>query len=205
MIHYSVFDRMADDPQYDPTPLRSGMLNPYTDQRVNFRVWYGPGQEKEYTSLHDARLAAEHQPGKLKKEQQRTFIVYANQKFPSSRVLVSPEEQYQFIIDQDQRWFDGGVDASPRGWLPESAEKLAWYKKLFIGAAEEDRRHPEAESLEVLGIVNRNDQQLVRLTQHLDSPWSPTEAGEFYAFPNDLMSKYGNNLGAIQLAIKRTV
>jgi len=203
LIHHSVFDRMVDDPQYDPVALRSHMINPYTDEKVNFRVWYSAAKLVEYADLNDAKLAAAHHPAALKKGQSRSFTVYANQKFSSSRVLVKAGEKYQFAIDLDQRWFDGPVTANPKGWLKESEAELAWYSKLFIKAAESHRRHPKAKWFEVLGSVNRNDQQPVRLTEYLQKPWEARESGELYAFPNDLEDKYGNNLGSLQVSIKR--
>lgn len=203
LIHRSVFDRMVDDPQYDPVALRSHMVNPYTDETVPFRVWYGAEQSPEVAHLHDAELAATHHPTVLKQGQSRSFTVYANQKFSDSRVLVKPGEKYRFDIDLEQRWFDGPVKASPRGWLKESEEQLRWYGKLFSHAVEGQRRHPDAAWFEVIGTVNRDDHQPIKLIDYLDTPWEVRESGEFFAFPNDLDSKYGNNLGTIQVSIKR--
>ncbi len=193
---------MVDDPEYDPAALRSRMMNPYTGQEVNFRAWYGPGQETEYGTLHDAKLAAVHQPAELKKGTVRQFTVYANQKYTGSRVLVQKGEKYRFDIDLSQTWFDGNMIATPLGWQEKSKKALEWYKKLFIKAAEDERRHPEAEWFEILGTVNRKEQNLIRITQFIHETWEAEESGEFYAFPNDLMSKYGNNLGTIQVAIR---
>jgi len=203
LIHHCVFDRMVDDPDYDPVPLRSRMLNPYTGETVKFRVWYGPGHEVEYDSLVDAKLAAAHNPSPLEKGEARQFCVYANQKFSGSRVLIRKGQKYQFDIDPGQVWFDGDIPATPTGWQKKSKKAMEWHKKLFIKAVEDNRRHPDAEWFEVIGTVNRNDENLLRITQFTSEPWEAKESGEFYAFPNDLVSKYGNNLGSIQVSIKR--
>jgi len=121
----------------------------------------------------------------------------------ASRVLVRKGQKYQFDIDPGQIWFDGDIPATPGGWQKKSKKAMEWYKKLFVKAAEGNRRHPDAEWFEVIGTVNRNDNGLLRITQFTGEPWEAKESGEFYAFPNDLMSKYGNNLGSIQVAIKR--
>jgi len=203
LLHHSVFDRMADDPDYDPEALRNRMVNSYTGQTVGFRVWYGPGREVEYRNLLDAKLAAMHQPVELKAGESRQFIVYANQKFSSSRVLVRKGERYRFVVDLSQVWFDGSLTATPSGWTEESKNDLEWYEKVFIGTVEDERRYPEAQWFEVIGAVNKSEQDLVRITQFIDSPWQAGESGEFYAFPNDLLSKYGNNLGSIQVTIHK--
>jgi hypothetical protein len=203
LIHHSVFDRMVDDADYDPVALRSRMENPYTGEAVKFKVWYGPGQEKVYDSIVDAKLAGVHKPAGLKKNGRRQFTVYANQKFSSSRVLIKKGEKYQFEIDLEQLWFDASIPATPKGWKKKSKADLSWYKKLFIKTAEDDRRHPKAEWFELIGTVNRNDDGLIRVTEYIDQPWKATESGEFYAFPNDLLNKYGNNLGSIVINIKR--
>jgi len=203
LIHHSVFDRMVDVPEYDPAALRSRMMNPYTGQEVHFRVWYGPGQEVKYGNLNDAKLAAVHQPAELKKGEGRQFTVYANQKYSGSRILIRKGEKYRFDIDLCQTWFDGNLIATPLGWQKKSKKDLEWYKKLFIKTAEDERRHPKAEWFEVLGTINKKEQNLIRITQFIDEPWEADESGEFYAFPNDLINKYGNNLGTIQVTIRR--
>lgn len=203
LIHHSVFDRMVDDPDYNPVALRSRMENPYTGEAVKFKVWYGPGEEKQYDNIIDAKLAGAHKPTVLKKNGRRQFTVYANQKFSSSRVLIKKGEKYRFEVDLKQLWFDASIPATPKGWKKKSKADLSWYKKLFIKTAEDDRRHPQAEWFELIGTVNRNDDGLMRVTEYIDQPWEATESGEFYAFPNDLLSKYGNNLGSITVVIKR--
>ncbi|MBU1171166.1 MAG: DUF2235 domain-containing protein [Proteobacteria bacterium] len=203
LIHHSVFDRMVDNPEYDPTPLRSHMMNSYTGGLVKFRVWYGPGQEVEYDNLLDAKLSAVHQPAELNKGEGRQFSVYANQRFSSSRILVTKGKTYRFEINPDQLWYDGDIPATPLGWKKKNKKDMAFYTKLFIKSKEDNRRHPEAEWFEVIGTVSRNETSLIRITQFTNTPWKASESGVFYAFPNDLVSKYGNNLGSIQVTITR--
>lgn len=205
LIHHSVCDRMVDDPGYDPVPLRQKMVNEYTGTAVSFRVWYGPGREDGtgYDNLADAKLAAVHHPQPLAPGEQRTFPVQASLRFTSSRILVRAGETYRFEIDDRQRWFDGGITASPRGWLPAEEQALPWYQQQLIRTQECKRRHPNAEWFEVLGTVNRDDGTLFRPLEHLAHGWEPRESGELYCFPNDLLERYGNNLGSIQVTIIR--
>ena len=209
VIHHSVFDRMVDDPHYDPLSLRYHMVNPYTGGTVPFNVWYVPDNMAHYTALDDAKLAAMHRPVGLEIGEERRFIVYANQHFSSSRVLVEKEGTYRFRIDEAELWFDGPIEATARGWKEKSEKKhLSWYQKLFVKLAEDHRRHPDARWFEAIGAVNRSDAHQVRILSFLDGEdnggWTPGVSGEFFAYPNDLKRKYGNNLGTIQVTIIRT-
>jgi hypothetical protein len=204
MIHHSVFDRMVDDADYDPVPLRSQMLNPYTGEAVKFQVWYSPGHVVTYDALSDAKLAAQHHPQRLAVGEAKTFVVYANQKYSASRVLVKKGDKYRFSIDLAQLWCDGGMPATPAGWKKKAKKDLAFYEKVFIKAAQGRRRHPDAEWFEVILTVNRSDDDLVRPLQVTgDKVWTADSDGELYGFPNDLESKYDNNLGSISVSVTR--
>lgn len=202
IIHHTLFDRMADDPGYTPRPLFDRMINPYTEKTVNFCVWYNHERVVEYTSIDDARLAAAHIRSPLEINDSRTFTVQANQPYNPSRVLLRAGEKYRFEVNPDQLWFDADIPASPAGW---DRSKIGKVKEWLIGFAESSRRCPDAEWFEIVGSLDRSDDDLFRILKHTDPahPYSPTKDAELYAFANDLRDKYGNNLGSIEVTVTR--
>ncbi len=202
IIHHTLFDRLFDDPEYNPVALRERMLNPYTDENVSFCVWYTPDKIIEYTSLEDARLAAAHTSHTLALNESTTFSVQANQRYNASRVLLKMGEEYRFDINPEQYWFDADIPATPKGW---DRSKINGVKEWVISFAESERRCPNAEWFEVIGTVLENDDHLFQMLKYQDDthPYKPTVDGELFAFANDLNDKYGNNLGCIQITITR--
>lgn len=202
IIHHSLFDRMADDPGYVPVALRERMLNPYTNETLPFRVWYSAEKIVEYASLYDARLAAAHAPTPLSVGESRTFSVQANLRYSPSRILFKAKERYRFDLDRDQLWYDASISATPQGW---DRSKLGGVKEFLFRFAESGRRCPEAEWFEVIGTVNKDERNHFRILHHTDDNhlYEATENGELFVFANDLIDKYDNNLGSVEITVTR--
>ncbi len=204
IIHHSVLDRMVDDREYQSHALIKNMNNPYTRQAVGVRVWFAAHDIRAFDSIDEAKRVINIKPHSLSVGESRSFSVNANVKYNPSRVLLVAGEKYQFTVDMKQRWFDGTIASSAGGWKANDAidnRLLRWGIKLKEGG----RRMPEAEWFEVVGAVNRNDDNLFRILKHTKkvSAYQCKQSGELFAFANDLNSKYGNNLGTIVVKVTR--
>lgn len=204
IIHHSVFDRMWDDEEYRSVSLHDRMVNPYTGDKVPLRIWYEPGRIDQYATLADAQGATAPRLGGLAIGENRSFTVYANQFYSPSRALLKAGERYRFRVDMTQTWFDATIDAHPDGW-DRSNPKLSWFQRLYLRYEEDERRHPEANWFEVIGAVNREDDELIRILQHTEGheEYTATRTGELFAFANDHWTRYDNNLGSIVVEVTR--
>ena len=111
---------------------------------------------------------------------------------------------YVFEFDPDQKWYDASIEATVRGWSVEE-EDIGFIKALGINAAGHFRRVPDSRWFELVAAVGQSEDELFPVTKYTD-PAHPYEAqrnGEFCPFANDLDSRYGNNLGYVDVVIKR--
>jgi hypothetical protein len=77
-------------------------------------------------------------------------------------------------------------------------------KESIVRTFEDNRRSPEADWFELIGAYGMDDAKLVRLggaTNGIEI--TAMETAPFWLFTNDLMYKYGNNKGAIDVTITR--
>lgn len=205
VIHHSVFDRIHEDPEYDPLTLRNNMTNPYTGDEVGIRVWYSSEDIREYDSLVDVKLEAFSKPKRLDAGEKRIFKIHANQKYNNSRIEVNKGDKLIFHIDSQQTWYDASIDCGPDGWKADDEidnRLVRWGIKF----KENDRRHEDANWFEVIACINRNDDELIRMLKHptKSKAYVAKNAGVLFAFANDLRSKYGNNRGTIEVEVERT-
>lgn len=204
VIHHSVFDRMHDDPDYHPDSLYSNMINPYTGREVGLKIWFSNNTIEEYDSLADAMLASSTRAKRLDAGEVKSFMVHANQKYNASRILVKEGDKLVFTVDKNQVWYDATIECGPSGWKADEeidTRLVRWGVKL----KESERRHAEGAWFEVIGCINRSDDELIRILQHnkKEKAYTCQSSGELYAFANDLKSKYGNNRGSITVKVKR--
>lgn len=202
IIHHTLFERMANDPQYNPPALRERMVNPYTEEAVGFCVWYSANKLIEYRSIDDARQAAAHTASPLNVGETRTFTVHANRHYSPSGVILKPGEKYRFDVDSAQLWYDADIPATPAGW---DRSKIGGLQSWIFGFAESERRCPKGEWFELIGSIGQNDTNLFRILKHtVDAHgYEPEKEGELFAFANDLADKYGNNLGSVEVRVTR--
>ncbi|VAW90074.1 hypothetical protein MNBD_GAMMA18-1993 [hydrothermal vent metagenome] len=204
IIHHSVLDRMADDRDYQSTATIKNRINPYTNQAVGVRIWFSAHDIRTFDSIDEARQAVNTKLHRLAVGEEYSFSVNSNVKYNPSRLLLTAGQKYRFTVDMKQRWFDGTIACGPDGWKAKEEidnRLMRWGIKLKEGG----RRVPDAAWFELIGTVNRSDQESFRLLKHTtkSSPYKCLQGGELFAFANDLNSKYGNNLGTIVLSVTR--
>lgn len=137
---------------------------------------------------------------KLAVDETHTSTVHAELKYNWSGVELEEGHRYEFIVDATQRWTDGDLEAcGPDGW---KSEQLPWYKEKIVEAFEKRRRCKKADWFEIIGALDDEDKDLLRILSE-DKIYTAPRNAELYFFANDLESKYGNNTGAIEVAIKR--
>lgn len=207
LVHYSVIDRIHGVRDYRPIPLSKRTLGRRVENEVPHAVWR-PDRETPAVirGLAGHLSVGPPAPKKLKKGESRLVTVFANQKMNRSYVYANKGEAYSFEVDMGQTWFDSGIACSPAGWTRDSVA-FPWYQEIPIKFMEDDRRCPEADWFEVVGMVGKAGSafRALRHTSEVDSLDITTAAGELFFFANDLEDRYGNNLGLIQIWVTRTL
>jgi hypothetical protein len=122
-----------------------------------------------------------------------------------SYVYANRDEEYSFSVDIQQKWFDSGITCGPEGWDRQSVD-FPWYQDIPIKFMEDDRRCPEADWFEIVGVVGKKEQNAFRVLS-FTAPNKQLKVkkntGEIYLFANDLEDRYSNNLGYIQVKVTR--
>ncbi len=204
IIHHSVLERMIDDRDYRSTALTKNNINPYSNQPVGVRIWFSADDIRAFDSIEEALRTTSIKPRQLAIGEQYSFSVNSNVKYNPSRLLLSAGQKYYFSVDMKQRWFDGTLSCGPDGWKAKEEidnRLLRWGIKLKEGG----RRVADAAWFELIGTVNRSDDESFRILKHTtkNSPYECSQGGELFTFANDLNSKYGNNLGTIVVSVTR--
>ncbi len=199
IIHHSVAERIYGDPDYKPQSLvheRHHVLMPGDELEIF------SGGLKEHRTMGRAALF------ELEVGGTRTIKVHANRLFNPGGIFVKKDQKYRFTVEQTQQWYDSSISATPRGWNVDDANvDLGWLKEVIIRRKEEDRRVPQANWFEICGTVGKDEEGHFMVLKHLDGTgidFEPESAGEIFLFANDLVSRYGNNLGFIDVIIRRT-
>jgi hypothetical protein len=194
LLHYSVAERIHGDDDYRPDSLIG----------VSHRMLMPDGGAEIYGGLmaHRARSAlpiSVLEPGESKRVK-----VYARKKYNPGGALMLRGATYVFEFDQNQKWYDASIEATVSGWSVEE-EDIGFIKALGINAAGHFRRVTDSRWFELVAAVGQSEDELFPVTEFTD-PAHPYEAqrnGEFCPFANDLDSRYGNNLGYVDVTIKR--
>lgn len=143
-----------------------------------------------------------HETAKAKKlevGEQHTSTVHSELKYNWSGIELQEGHQYEFKVNGDQIWKDGGIECGPDGW---QSEQLPWYKEEIVEVLEKRRRHLKANWFEIIGALGDEDDVLLRILSE-DRIYTALKTAELYYFANDLDSKYGNNSGSIQVTVRR--
>lgn len=127
-----------------------------------------------------------------------TFPVRSANLHNWSGVRLEEGATYRVHVAGTQQWVDGGVSCGPEGW---TSDQLPWYSEAVVRHLERERRHPSANWFELIGALDDEDHDLVRIGAGTTFT-APREA-DLYAFANDLKSKYGNNEGSVVATITR--
>lgn len=193
LIHHSVIDRIYDDAEYRPASLR----------KTEHRVWISDSEEQQFSGLKEHLLIGKRISYLLRPGDSKEIMVYANQKYSRSGVLLQKGGEYYFHVSGNQTWNDGGIDCGPSGW-DRSGMNLG-LKEVFIRLKEDERRFPDAKWFAVIGAIGKTDEKLFQILEYQDvsHPYKALSGGEMYAFANDLDRFYFNNMGFIKLTIHR--
>ncbi len=132
--------------------------------------------------------------------EERTFTVYSARKSNWSGVRMKAGHHYCFEIPAGDTWKDADITCGPEGW---KTKDLPFFKESVLKLAEPWRRYPEADWFEMIGAVG-DEEELFRIgAGGAERTFTPSMDGDFAAFANDLPSKYSNNSGDIELAVRR--
>ncbi len=205
LVHYTVVERINGDRDYRPVSLSRRSLHGKVENQVPHRIWRPDGGPYQVVmGLEEHLRKGPPAPKKFAVGQSRLVTVYANQKFNRSYIQCNRGEEYTFSVDMNQTWFDSGIACGPDGW-DRASQDFPWYQDIPIKFMEDERRCPEANWFEITGIIGRKDQKPFRVLHHLESmsPLSIDRPGEMFLFANDLEDRYSNNLGFIQVLVKR--
>ena len=195
MLHHSVLERLQTLRDYKPLSLKA----------LEHRIVGMPGTYKGHSEHKAARIPLSEP---LEKQEEKTTRVYANRKYTSSHILIEEGAGYVFSVDKNEKWYDATIDCNYEGWSLDNGKiekRFGFLKRLFIKAKRNNRRVPDAKWFELCAAVGKDDSNAIRIRDHISdaaafiSPYT----GEFYPFANDLESMYHNNMGYIDLFIKR--
>lgn len=128
----------------------------------------------------------------------RRCRVFAATQFNWSGVTVEAGGRYEVSVPSGQSWEDGGITCGPDGW---KTEELPWYKEAFVQFLEDNRRDKDANWFALMAAFGDRDKhaQLVGSGAVLE----PNGRFDLYFFANDLKTRYGDNEGVLEVAIKR--
>ena len=206
LVHYTVVERINGIRDYRPVSLSKLTLHGKTINQVMHRIWRpdgGPYQQVK--GLEEHLRKGPPAPKKFKPGESRLVTVYANQKYNRSYVQCNPGEAYSFSVDMNQIWFDSGIACGPDGWDRDSQD-FPWYQEIPIKYMEDERRCPDADWFELVGVIGKRQQEPFRVLHHTENgrPLRISgRSGEMFFFANDLEDRYSNNLGLIQVRVTR--
>ncbi len=206
LVHYTVVERINGDSDYRPVSLSIRTLHGREENQVVHRIWRPDGGPYQVVrGLEEHLRKGPPAPRKLNVGDSRLVTVYANQKYNRGYVQCNRGEEYTFTVDMQQKWFDSGIACGPEGWNRDSQD-FPWYEDIPIKFMEDERRCPEANWFEIVGVIGRREQEPFRVLHHVKNK-APLAvdgmSGEMYLFANDLDDRYSNNLGFIQVRVIR--
>jgi len=206
LVHYTVAERIIGDRDYRPVSLSRRTLHGRVENQVMHRIWRPDGGPYQVVKgLEEYLRKGPPAPKKFRVGESRLVTVYANQKFNRSYVQCNRGEEYSFSVDMKQIWFDSGIACGPDGWDRDSQD-FPWYQDIPIKFMEDERRCPDAQWFELVGVIGKREQEPFRALHHVENKTPLTidgRTGEMYFFANDLEGRYSNNLGFIQVRVIR--
>lgn len=192
LLHHSVADRIHGDPDYKPQSL----------VHEKHRMMMPGGREEIFDGLSEHRKFQGNPLLDLNPGQQQTVRVFSSLKYNPSGIQLRKDKRYVFSEKKKgQQWYDSTIPAGIEGWDLDTV-KLG-FKEFFIRMSEDERRVPDAKWFELVATLGKSDKNAFRILNHLDpsTPYLPPENGEFSPFANDLESRYGNNLGYVDIIV----
>jgi len=197
LVYHTVAKRIQKDQDYKPQSLV------YEEHMIVMPN----GEERKADGLQEHIRIGRPALKILQADEEWRVRVYANLQYNPSGVLLKPGQKYSFTIDRKSTWYDSDIVAGVDGWdIDDKNIDLGWFTEIAIARKEDERRLPEANWFELCGAVGEREDELFQILNFLEDDGAILEVkttGEFCPFANDLMDRYHNNLGYIDLDIKR--
>ncbi|WP_448213721.1 phospholipase effector Tle1 domain-containing protein [Colwellia sp. MEBiC06753] len=191
VLHNAIPNRIAFDKDYRPKSLTN----------VSHHVWYGFNQSNE-AGFGVKRYVKNPRPHwhALEPEESITISIDSTKIFNHSSILVEVGEVYQISAAEHDTWTDGSITCNASGWNTDEVS-LGW-KEIPIKLARRMKRVKDADWFTLCASVGRTD-KLAKKVGCL-AHYKVTEDGELTLFANDVKSAMANNIGYIDVTIKRT-
>ncbi|MFK5984029.1 MAG: DUF2235 domain-containing protein [Pseudomonadota bacterium] len=130
------------------------------------------------------------------------FLVDSKQLYNWSGVSLEQGFYYTFEPKTGQVWCDASIECDTTGWKTEN--ELSGIKEFIVEHFEDNRRCTDADWFELIGTIGDDDKKLFRIgAGGANKTYQAIDDGELYAFANDMLSKYGNNEGVIEVTVTR--
>lgn len=191
VLHNSIPNRIAFDKDYRPKSLMN----------IPHKVWYSFSQDNEsgagirnYFNNPRAKWYA------LDVGESLTVSVESAKLFNHTGILVEKSENYHISTSSDDTWTDGSITCNANGWTTDDVS-LGW-KEIPIKIARKMRRVKKADWFTLCASVGRKDELAKKVGS--SGEYKIPKDGELTFFANDLKSKIDNNIGSIDVIIKRT-
>lgn len=107
-------------------------------------------------------------------------------------VVVDPAQQYSLRVYGTQQWTDGPYESDANG-----------YRGWFNFLVKSKKRVPAEKFFALIGAIDKDESTAEKIGIHREN-WSPPRRGQLFAYANDLPTRYCNNLGSLDLTIRRT-
>ncbi len=128
----------------------------------------------------------------------KTFFVCADDPWCRSGIIL--EEDGFYTISASGEWTDQKYPATPDGF-----KEFPSFFNFILSLFKYKRRCPECNWFELIGAIDEDEGSYFAIgtNRWAKTPYHAKKTGELRCFANDLWSKYNNNLGAVQVTIKR--
>ena len=196
LVHWSVASRIHGDGDYRPKSLKNkkhAMV--YADGRRSKCNGMARHIETPRSDLRYLQYPASEGVDKAE------VIVFANQQYNHSGLMLEKGVTYRFTVEPGQTWHDGKVrNCGPEGW--NRGNQQLGISEIAIAAMEPFRRVSDADWFCLCGCVTDNDDYAFVIGKGpVDKKIE--KSGEFLPFANDKASYYGNNEGKIKIIVQR--
>ena len=130
-----------------------------------------------------------------------SFCVDSRKFFNDSGICLVAGGCYTFHVDACDTWKDLQIVTDANGWTSDQAP---FGTRRLVRRMESRRRCPAANWFELVGTIGKNECNHFRIgCGGFKKVYSPKVSGRFFAFANDLSTKYYNNSGSLCVTITR--
>jgi hypothetical protein len=131
--------------------------------------------------------------------EQHTIRVHSKLRYNWSGLFVKQNAEYRASVPPSQIWEDKDIQCGSTGW---ETKKLPWYSEGPARVLEMRRRVRDANWFHLCGALGDEDDDVFAVLTD-GGMFKPNRDAELYFFANDLLSKYDNNEGFLDVTIER--